>query len=397
MAIYSYQASTRDGNMVEGVIEAADDKAVIERLKDAGAIPIKVTAQKENIRTKIHLRSSRKDLQAFTTELSVLLNAGLTLDRSLQIVSDVSGSDEIKGVVQSLLKSIREGNTFSDALQKYPKIFPRMYVNMIRAGEASGVLNVILEKLNEYLESSRELREHIISAMIYPAILIITGGISIIILLTFVLPKFSVIFAELGGALPLPTQILLSLSEGLRAFWWIMLLTIAAGWVAFRYYLKSDGGRYRWDAFKIRIMGELIGKLETVRFCRTLGLLLKSGVPLLQALNNARDVIGNQVIASALGAVSKGAKEGKGISAPLTEAGVLPALAMSMIKVGEETGQLDTMLLKVAAAYEKSLQETIKRFVSLLEPAMILIMGLIIGFIVISMLVAIFSITDLPV
>lgn len=383
--------------MVEGVIEAADDKAVIERLKDAGAIPIKVTAQKENIRTKIHLRSSRKDLQAFTTELSVLLNAGLTLDRSLQIVSDVSGSDEIKGVVQSLLKSIREGNTFSDALQKYPKIFPRMYVNMIRAGEASGVLNVILEKLNEYLESSRELREHIISAMIYPAILIITGGISIIILLTFVLPKFSVIFAELGGALPLPTQILLSLSEGLRAFWWIMLLTIAAGWVAFRYYLKSDGGRYRWDAFKIRIMGELIGKLETVRFCRTLGLLLKSGVPLLQALNNARDVIGNQVIASALGAVSKGAKEGKGISAPLTEAGVLPALAMSMIKVGEETGQLDTMLLKVAAAYEKSLQETIKRFVSLLEPAMILIMGLIIGFIVISMLVAIFSITDLPV
>jgi general secretion pathway protein F len=383
--------------MVEGVIEAADDKAVIERLKDAGAIPIKVTAQKENIRTKIHLQSSRKDLQAFTTELSVLLNAGLTLDRSLHIVSDVSGSDEIKGVVQSLLKSIREGNAFSDALQKYPKIFPRMYVNMIRAGEASGVLNVILEKLNEYLESSRELREHIISAMIYPAILIITGGISIIILLTFVLPKFSVIFAELGGALPLPTQILLSLSEGLRVFWWIILLTIAAGWAAFRYYLKSDEGRYRWDAFKIRIMGEVIGKLETVRFCRTLGLLLKSGVPLLQALNNARDVIGNQVIASALGAVSKGAKEGKGISAPLVEAGVLPALAMSMIKVGEETGQLDTMLLKVAAAYEKSLQETIKRFVSLLEPAMILIMGLIIGFIVISMLVAIFSITDLPV
>ena len=144
-------------------------------------------------------------------------------------------------------------------------------------------------------------------------------------------------------------------------------------------------------------MGEVIGKLETVRFCRTLGLLLKSGVPLLQALNNARDVIGNHVIASALGAVSKGAKEGKGISAPLEKAGVLPSLAMSMIKVGEETGQLDTMLLKVAMAYEKSLQETIKRFVNFLEPVMILIMGLIISFIVISMLVAIFSITDLPV
>ncbi len=386
-----------DGNMVEGVIDAADEKSAIERLKDTGAIPIKVTVQKENIRTKIRLRSSRKDLQAFTTELSILLNAGLTLDRSLHIVSDISGSNEIKSVVQSLLGYIREGNAFSEALQKHPKIFPRMYINMIRAGEASGVLNVILEKLNEYLESSSELREHIISAMIYPAILVITGGISIIILLTFVLPKFSVIFAELGGALPMPTQILLSFSNGLKTSWWILLLAAAAGWVTFHYYIKSDKGRYRWDAFKIRIMGEVIGKLETVRFCRTLGLLLKSGVPLLQALNNARDVIGNHVIASALGAVSKGAKEGKGISAPLEKAGVLPSLAMSMIKVGEETGQLDTMLLKVAMAYEKSLQETIKRFVNFLEPVMILIMGLIISFIVISMLVAIFSITDLPV
>ena len=386
-----------DGNMVEGVIDAADEKSAIERLKDTRAIPIKVTVQKENIRTKIRLRSSRKDLQAFTTELSILLNAGLTLDRSLHIVSDISGSNEIKSVVQSLLGYIREGNAFSEALQKHPKIFPRMYINMIRAGEASGVLNVILEKLNEYLESSSELREHIISAMIYPAILVITGGISIIILLTFVLPKFSVIFAELGGALPMPTQILLSFSNGLKTSWWILLLAAAAGWVTFHYYIKSDKGRYRWDAFKIRIMGEVIGKLETVRFCRTLGLLLKSGVPLLQALNNARDVIGNHVIASALGAVSKGAKEGKGISAPLEKAGVLPSLAMSMIKVGEETGQLDTMLLKVAMAYEKSLQETIKRFVNFLEPVMILIMGLIISFIVISMLVAIFSITDLPV
>jgi len=385
-----------DGNMLEGVIEASDEKTAIERLKDTGAIPIKVTAQKENIRTKIRIRSSRKDLLAFTTELSVLLNAGLTLDRSLHIISDISESNEIKTVVQSLLKSIREGNTFSDALQKHLKIFPRMYINMVRAGEASGVLNIILEKLNEYLESSRELREHIVSAMIYPAILIITGGISIIILLTFVIPKFSVIFAELGGVLPLPTRILLSLSNGLRTFWWILLPAVAAGWVTFHYYTKSDAGRYRWDAFKIRIIGEVIEKLETVRFCKTLGLLLRSGVPLLQALNNARDVIGNQVIASALGAVSKGAKEGKGISAPLAEAGVLPPMAMSMIKVGEETGQLDTMLLKVSTAYEKSLQETIKRFVNLLEPVMILIMGLVIGFIVISMLVAIFSITDLP-
>jgi general secretion pathway protein F len=211
-----------------------------------------------------------------------------------------------------------------------------------------------------------------------------------------VLPKFSVIFAELGSSLPLPTQVLLKFSNALKSYWWIVLSVMIAGWIIFKNYIKSDTGRYNWDAFKLKLMGEVIRKLETARFCRTLGTLLRSGVPLLQALNNARDVINNQVIASAIDAVSAGAKEGKGIAVPLSSANVFPPLALSMIKVGEETGQLDNMLMKVASTYEKSLNVAIKRFVSLLEPAMILSMGLIIGFIVISMLMAIFSITELP-
>jgi general secretion pathway protein F len=302
----------------------------------------------------------------------------------------------MKNIIQSILKSIREGSSFSDALQRHPKVFPRLYINMIRAGEAGGVLDVVLDKLNEFLESSKELKEHVLSVMIYPIILIVTGGISIIILLTYVLPKFSVIFAELGSSLPLPTQVLLRFSNALKSYWWIVLSVIIAGWIIFKNYIKSDTGRYNWDAFKLKLMGEVIRKLETARFCRTLGTLLRSGVPLLQALNNARDVINNQVIASAIDAVSSGAKEGKGIAIPLSSANVFPPLALSMIKVGEETGQLDNMLMKVASTYEKSLNVAIKRFVSLLEPIMILSMGLVIGFIVISMLMAIFSITELP-
>jgi general secretion pathway protein F len=302
----------------------------------------------------------------------------------------------MKSIILSVLRSIREGSSFSDALMKHPRVFPKIYVNMIRAGEAGGVLDVVLDKLNEFLETSKELKDHIFSAMIYPVILSATGGISIIILLTYVLPKFSTIFAELGSALPLPTQIVLGFSNILKTFWWVVLLLAGGAWFAFRMYLKSPAGRYKWDAFKLKLLGEVVTKIETARFSRTLGTLLKSGVPLLQALNNSKDVIGNQVIASAIDKVSKGAKEGKGIAGPLTDAGVFPPLALSMIKVGEETGQLDTMLMKVASTYERSLRLAVKRLVSFLEPVMILGMGLIIGFIVVSMLMAIFSITELP-
>ncbi|HOE19168.1 MAG TPA: type II secretion system F family protein [Syntrophorhabdaceae bacterium] len=397
MAVFSYLATTMAGETIEGVIEAADEKLAVERIRNTGLIPLKIVAPKQGgLRGKIGFKRSRADLLTFTAELSVLLSAGLPIDRSLNILSEVSEEKEMKKTIQSILKSIREGGSFSDALQKHPRSFPRLYVNMIRAGEAGGVLDIVLDKLNEFLESAKELKDSILSAMIYPAILSITGGISIIILLTLVLPKFSVIFAELGGSIPLSTKILLGASSSLRTYWWIFLLAIFAVWSIVRSYMRSAQGRLRWDALKLRLFGDVVRKLETARFCRTLGTLLKSGVSFLQALDNSKDVISNQVIATALDNVAKGAKEGKGIASPLAAAGVLPPLALSMIKVGEETGQLDIMLIKVAAAYEKNLKETVKRFVSFLESAMILAMGLVIGFIVISMLMAIFSITDLP-
>ncbi|MEW6117911.1 MAG: type II secretion system F family protein [Nitrospirota bacterium] len=396
MAIFAYRATTREGALVEGVIEAADEKVAVERLRNTGVIPLQVTAPKEGGAKRFSLKSSKGDLLTFTTELSALLNAGLPLDRSLNMISEISESKEMKGIVQAVLKSIREGSSFSDALQKHPSVFPRLYINMIRAGEAGGVLDVVLDKLHEFLETSKELKDHVFSAMIYPTILMITGGISIIVLLTFVLPKFSSIFTELGSSLPLPTQILLTFSNALKAYWWIVAASVIGGWILLKRYIKTDDGRLKWDAFKLKLLGDVVRKLETARFTRTLGTLLQSGVPLLQALNNARDVISNRIIASAIDDVSKGAKEGKGLAVPLANANVFPQLALSMIKVGEETGQLDTMLIKVANTYEKSLKVAIKRFVSFIEPAMILGMGLVIAFIVLSMLLAIFSITELP-
>jgi general secretion pathway protein F len=200
----------------------------------------------------------------------------------------------------------------------------------------------------------------------------------------------------MGTTLPLPTQILVMVSDIILATWWIFIILGIAGWLLLKKYLKTDKGRYNWDNLKIKVMGDVILKLETARFCRTLGALLRSGVPLLKAVKNSKDIVGNYVIVSALDKISSGIKEGKGIAQPLSDAKIFPQLALSMIKVGEETGQLDTMLLKIAATYEKSLKVSVKRFVSFLEPALILGMGLLTGFIVISMLMAIFSITDIP-
>jgi general secretion pathway protein F len=382
---------------MEGVIEAHDEKSALTLLKNNGVIPLKIKLRKGSFRTgKFSFKSAKNEVQTFTTELYALLGAGLPLDRSLNILAEITENKKMKDIISSILRSIREGSTFSDALEKHPHVFSGLYVNMVRAGESGGVLEVVLEKLIDFLESSQELKDHVFSALIYPAILVVTGIISIIVLVTYVLPKFSVIFRDLGTQLPLPTQILITISNVIISIWWIILLIIIAGSFVFRNYLKTDKGRYNWDALKIKIMGDVILKLETARFCRTLGALLRSGVPLLKAIKNAKDIVGNYAISSALDKISSGIKKGQGIAKPLSDAKIFPHLALSMIKVGEETGQLDTMLIKIADTYEKSLKVSIKKFVSFLEPALILGMGLLVGFIVISMLMAIFSITDIP-
>ena len=396
MPVFSYEATSFDGQLTEGVIDAPEAATAIERLKVSGVIPLKVSALREK-KERRRLFRSGQDLLGFTGELSALLAAGLPLDRSLNILSGISEGRVMKDVVDSVLKSIRGGSSFSEALQKHPQMFPPLYVSMVRAGEAGGVLDAVLEKLNEFQESTQELKDHLFTAMIYPVILLLTGTMSIIVLLTFVLPRFSVIFKELGTALPVPTRILLSVSNDLKQYWPIALALVVFLWFTLRLYIRSENGKKWLDGMKLKLMGDVIRKVETVRFCRTLGTLLKSGVSVLQAIQNARDVMGNSVMSASIAVVTKAATEGRGIAAALSSEAVFPTLAVSMIRVGEETGQLDTMLLKVAATYEKSLKTSIKRFVGLVEPVMILGMGLVIGFIVIAMLMGVFSITDLPI
>jgi general secretion pathway protein F len=394
--MYSYTATTFEGAVVEGVVEAPDERTAVEKIRNTGIIPIRISVPRTGTKRRLSLRSSRGDLLTFTTELSALLGAGLPIDRSLNILSDISEGARMKEVINSVLAGIRGGSSFSEALQKHPDIFPKLYTSMVRAGETGGVLDVVLDKLTEFLETAKELRDSVVSAMVYPLILTVTGGASIVILLTFVIPRFTAIFSEIGGSLPLSTRLILGISEALRFSWWILFPAVVGAFVFVRSYIKTDRGAYKWDELKLKLFGDVVRKLETARFCRTLGTLIKSGVPFLQALNNSKDVMGNRIMAGSIDSITKNVREGKGIAGPLMDAGIFPQLALSMIKVGEETGQLDTMLLKVAATYEKGLRDAVKRFMSLLEPAIILAMGIIIAFIVISMLMAVFSILDLP-
>jgi general secretion pathway protein F len=403
MAEYLYKATTLSGEPVEGSMEGKDEKTIVQSLQQLGYIPIHIVSTEEKgaaRRTSSFLvrRVGGRNLLVFTQELSTLVSAGLPIDRSLQILGSLTENRRLREVVQDILKQIEGGNSLAEALEHHPRIFSRLYINMVKAGEAGGFLDVILSRLAKYLQSTKEVREYLISVMIYPLILTMVSGISMTILVAFVIPRFARIFADMKQAIPLPTQIVLSISQSVKDYWWVGLGAIALIYLGMRMYTQNVERKWRWDLFKLRwlAVGDLIKKVEIARFSRTLGTLLQSGVPILAALNLVKEISQNLAISRSIAYIHDRLREGKGISKSLQETNVFPPLAVHMIGVGEETGRLDEMLTKVAETYEENVQTTVKRFVSLLEPLIILVMGVVVGFIVISMLLAIFSINEIP-
>ncbi len=408
MTIFSYKATDQAGKTVTGTQDAPDEKGVVASLQAQGYIPIRVTSTAKGAS---HLslgwekgifgilkRVSDRDILRFTEDLATLLNSGLTLDRSLQILRDGSDKQALKSVLGDVLKAVQKGSYLSDALADHPKEFSQFYVNMVKAGEAGGFLDLILERMSIYLQDIRELKDYMVSAMIYPLFLLCIGGISIIVLLTYVIPKFAFIFADLGQAIPLSTQLLLGTAALFRRYFLLLLFIFAAVIFFYRRISRTPSGRYRMDSFfsRLPVVGVFIQELETARFARTLGTLIRSGVPILGSLTLVQGVIRNRVIAEALDFIRERVREGDALSKPLADSDMFPQLATQMITVGEETGRLDEMLFKIGDIYEKKVRNFIKRGMSLMEPAVILAMGIIIGFVVISMLMAIFSMNEMP-
>ena len=399
--VFRYKAVNTHGACSEGQLDAADTRAAVYRLQSMGLIPVSIEepAGRRSSRSKgISLqRVSKKDILFFTEELSTLVHAGLPLDRSLTIAAELASKPALRNVIHDVLNQIKAGKSLAESLSAHPRYFSRLYVNMVRAGEAGGVLDVILQRLVEFERSADELRSYLISALIYPVLLTGVGAASIGILLYFVIPKFASIFAEMGAAIPPATMAMLWLSEATRSYWWVALGSVAAIIAAIRYWIGTSGGRRTWDALKLRlpVLGSTILKMEMARFARTLGTLIASAVPLIAGVRIVQDIASNKIVAEGISRIADGAKRGEGVSRPMRDAGVFPGLAIHLVEVGEETGRLDVMLLQVADVYEKDVKTSIKALTSVFEPVIILVMGIIVGTVVLSMLMAIFSINEI--
>ena len=406
MPQYTYKVVDQAGSVVEGTMEGKDRRAVIDHLQSMDYLPIAVTEgideeaadQGLEVSQIIH-RVTRTDVLTFTRQMATLFNSGLEIDRVLQIIIPLTRKSRMRAVVEDLLARMQEGSTLSNALGRHPKVFGNLYASMVHAGEASGALGPILQRLADFMEVAHATRSQVISQLVYPTILTVAGGAAIVVLLMFVIPRFSEIFSDLGQALPLSTQILLAFSGFFQKAWWALLGGIVGAWVIFRRLIKRTEGRRWWDRFKLRlpIVGELIKKIDVGRFTRTLGTLLTSGVPILEAMSIVEETMTNQVLADLVGDLTEAVRAGRPLALPLRASGNFPPLATQMIAIGEESGRLEEMLLQVADIFDVDVQTTVRRLTALVEPVIILVMGVVVGFIVLSILMAIFSITAVPI
>ncbi len=402
MPLFEYKAVSPSGETVRGTMEAASEVLVIAKLQESGNIPLSTNAAGEGGFSLDSLSLKRRGMNArevgqFTQQMATLLGAGLPLDRSLQVLLELSENARVEQAVAAIRDQVREGGSLSDALDAQHGSFSRLYINMVRAGEIGGSLDTTLDRLADYLERSKDLKDSVISAMIYPIMLMLLAGGSLVLLLVYVIPQFTPIFEELGGDLPMITKIVLAAGGVLQNFWWGLIgLTILAVYL-FRRMLANPEKRLRWDTKVLgtRWVGDLVSKMEIASLSRTLGTLLTNGVPLLSGLAIARNVMNNSLLRQSVEATTQEVKTGGGLAHNLAETGHFPRLALQMVSVGEETGKLDEMLLKVADTYDKEVRNTIDRLLAIFTPFVTLLMAVMIGTIVMSVLMAIMGINEL--
>lgn len=402
MTTFYFKAVAGDGKLRTGTLSAETDKRVAQELRRQGLIPVYVGLEQKKpfqLSLPVFQRGRRRDVLFFTQETATLLTAGVPLDRGLTITAELTERANFRLVVLDVLRVLKGGKSFADSLATHPEYFSDLYVNMVRAGEASGSLSVVFDRLADFEATRDDLRNYIISSMVYPALLTLVGFASIFILLNFVVPRFASIFTDTHMKMPLPTKIMLEASSFVQTYGWMILTGLAVFAVAFRVYIRTTAGRQWWDGFRLGIplLGDALRKAETARFARAMATLVANSVPLVQCLNISRAILNNRRIADSLNAVAQGVKRGEGIANPLRRAGQFPPLAAHLLSVGEETGRLDQMFTRMADIYEADTRSAIRRFTSLFEPLIILVMGIMVGVLVLSMLLAITSINEVAV
>jgi type II secretory pathway component PulF len=399
MATFFFRAVAADGKLRTGRLGGDTEKAVARELRKQGLTPVYVgVAPKRSYDLKLpsFARGRRRDVLFFTQELSTLLNAGVPLDRALAITGELTVRTSFQAVVLDVLRVLKGGKSLADSLATHPEYFSDLFINMVRAGEASGSLAVVFERLSDFERSRDELHNYIVSAMIYPALLVCVGLGSILVLLNFVVPRFASVFADSHLKIPAPTEMMLEASKIVQTYWWMATLAAVLVAVAMRTYIGTTSGRLWWDTLRLRVplLGDALRKAETARFARAMATLVANSVPLVQCIGISAAILNNRRIAGALTAVSQGVKRGEGIATPVRRVGVFPPLAAHLLTVGEETGRLDSMFARMADIYENDTRSAVKRFTAIFEPMVILVMGVMVGALILSMLLAITSIND---
>lgn len=400
MTIYYYKAVTPGGEVLEGQFDLGNRDEVIGKLQDAGNIPLEVReadgGDSASLFAALFKRAALRQAQIvqFTQQLATLLGAGQPLDRALQILLDLPDSDKARRMLERIRDAVRGGTPLSDALEAEQGTFSRLYINMVRAGEAGGSLDDTLARLADYLERSAQLRSSVINAMIYPAFLVGMVLVSLMVLLVYVVPQFAPMFADMNIEMPLITKVVLGIGAFLQGFWWLILLAIVFLVAWLRRQMADPPARLKIDErlLGLRVVGDIVRKIETARIARTLGVLIKNGVPLLSGLSVARNVMTNTVLAQAVAAATDEVKTGGALGHALAQSKRFPKLAVQMISVGEESGELDAMLLKVADTFDVEVKNTLDRLLAALVPAMTIAMTVIVAMIMLAIVLPIMDI-----
>jgi type IV pilus assembly protein PilC len=404
MANFIYKGRSANGNVFSANIEAIDQRAAMDKLRAQKIIVTELKLLESNVILEFIKKNNpfkpgvgSKELVLFSRQFSTLVSAGVPIVQGLTILMDQAESPVFKNVITLLRQDIEQGISITDAMKKHPVAFSELYISMIKAGEIGGILDVILERLSNYLESAEELKGKIKSAMVYPGVISLVAVCVTLFLLVFIIPTFESIFSQFGAELPLPTRTLIGLSKLLRKFWYLVLLTPPGLIIGYKQLMKNYNNRLRVDGFllKLPVFGILLKKVSITKFARTFGTLIKSGVPILQALDTVAKTSGNLVIEKAINSARESIREGERMADPLKKTGIFPPMVIQMVAVGEETGNLDVMLSKIADFYDSEVDNAVKGLTSMIEPLIMVFMGIVIGAIVLAMFLPMFEMGQL--
>jgi len=383
MLNFRYKIRDKHGRASTGTIEGESRESVASHFKQMGYLPILIEEEKSGVRNinfiqKFLSRVSQEELIVFTRQLATLQRAGVAILVSLSSISEQVNNPYFKKIIKGITNDIESGKSFSDALSKFPSIFSNIYINMIRSGEAAGMLDDVLDKLANLLEYEQDIKMKVKQAIRYPMLVMITLSIAFPVLVLFIIPKFSALFARFNTELPLPTRILIGLHFVLSHYWYLIILAIVVAVVAFRKFIHTPSGRYAWDSVKLKapVFGQLLSKISLSRFSRMTALLSSSGIPILNTLEIVKGSVGNMIIADSIDNIIEGISQGKGIAEPMKLSGLFPGIVVQMVKIGEETGRMNELLLNVSDYYDSQVDYTVKNLTVLIEPILIFVLGI---------------------